>query len=157
MVHTDTGYHIEVQDLRCNGDHIDIWDPIGHRKFCWYPWCMHVAPALDHAFTNIYIFGRQIDLSILFDTTSNNVVIDPFSHLGPHKYEWFQLSLESILMSVIYASLTCGNGFYEIYIYILLAVIILKSMLHSDTIDVISVHGSPCSLKESRCSDSSWQ
>ena len=24
MVHTDTGYHIEVQDLRCTGDHIDI-------------------------------------------------------------------------------------------------------------------------------------
>ena len=58
-------------------------------------------------------------------------------------------------MSVMHASLTCGNVLYDIYI--LLAVIILKSMLHSDTIDVISVHGSPCSLKQSRCSDSSWQ
>ena len=63
------------------GDHIDIWDPTCHRKLCWCPRCMHVAPAVNHGFISRNHGKRHHFMSKLFmpqvEVAMLSVIIPP--------------------------------------------------------------------------------
>lgn len=92
----------------------------------------------------IHHWKRQHCMSIFFNATSSHVISDSFPtwdhinmnesncHWNLYWCEWCML-LSPVRMFFMRSTLT--------------AIIILKSMIHSDTIDMISSHGPRCPMK----------